>query len=224
MSEPAQAWGKLSHDATGRVVREQSLRDHSRDVAAVFGLLLRLPGIARRVARLGGTTDLDSRMCERLAYLVHLHDCGKVNAGFQARRDRTAPMVGHIAPLAALFGDNFDPSIGEAALAALHGDRIESGGVESAGHLLDAIFSHHGRPWQRHGDGRKYVKHWRTKDDYDPLAALAMLREDADGCYPGAIEVGGRLPRVRGDAPPPVSPPRSLRTSPPRTRGCDGSR
>lgn len=191
MSVSAQPWGKLSHDAAGKVVREQSLRDHSRDVAAVFESLLRLPGIARRVARLAGTADLDSRTCERLAYLVHLHDCGKVNAGFQARRDRAAPMVGHIAPLAALFGDNFDPSIGEAALAALHGDRIESWGVEAAGHLLDAIFSHHGRPWQRDGDGRKYVKHWRAKRDYDPLVALAVLREDADRCYPRAIEVGG---------------------------------
>lgn len=183
-------WGKLSFDPAGHVVRSQSLSAHSRDVSAVFAALLALPGVGGRLARLAGRVELDATTCARLAYLVHLHDCGKVNSGFQARRDPHAPMVGHIAPLAPVLGDAADPALFAGAWAALAGDWIASWvAPTSKGALLDAVFSHHGRPWPRADARAQERRHWReTTDGYQPMRALAALRADADAYLPLAHE------------------------------------
>lgn len=155
-------------------------------MAAVFAALVALPGVGRRLARLAGLDRLDRTVRARLTYVVHLHDCGKVNAGFQARRDVHAPVVGHVAPLAAVIGTHADPTLNARALAALRADRLTTWGP-GIGALLDAIFSHHGRPWQRDEDRRREARHWRaTPEGYDPLAALTALREDADAFAPTA--------------------------------------
>lgn len=154
--------------------------------------LLALPGVRARLARLAGRTELNAVTCDRLGYLVHLHDCGKVNAGFQARRDRDAPVVGHIAPLAPLFGDAAEPTLCAAAVAALRAERW-AGWVAptSRGALLDAVFSHHGRPWPRSETRSQDRRHWRaTPGGYDPMQALAALRADADAYLPGAHAAG----------------------------------
>ncbi|GJG89733.1 CRISPR-associated helicase/endonuclease Cas3 [Gemmatimonadetes bacterium T265] len=137
----------------------------------------------------------------RLAYLVHLHDCGKVNVGFQARRDRGAPRVGHIAPLAAIVGDAADPDLSAAAFSALRGERLASWVYPaSRGALLDAVFSHHGRPWARTDVRAQDRRHWRSSlDGYDPIRALAALRADADAFLPGAHTTGApSLPESEG--------------------------
>lgn len=190
-SRDAEPWGKLAHDAAGQVIRCQPLTAHSRDVSGVFAALLMLPGIRARLAQLANRPDLDARTCARLSYLVHLHDCGKVNAGFQARRDRHAPIVGHIAPLAPVLGDHADPGLNVRVIGALAAERWEAWSP-AVPLLLDAILSHHGRPWPRTEARLHDRKHWRpAPDGYDPVAALAALRADADAFLPHAHAPGG---------------------------------
>lgn len=90
----AAPWGKLALGEDGTVMPERSLAAHRRDVAAVFAALLRLPGLRTRLAALAGREALDGTTVARLTAPTHLHDCGKANAGFQARRAAGAPMAG----------------------------------------------------------------------------------------------------------------------------------
>ncbi len=151
----------------------------------MFRALLHLPGIRTRLAKVAGQDALDDSAIDRLAYLVFLHDCGKVNSGFQARIDLEASVVGHIAPMAAICGRRAEPIVSERALTALAADRLESWGPAITP-LFDAILSHHGRPWPRDDDGRLLAKHWRVLDGYDPVAELASLRADADARFAAA--------------------------------------
>jgi CRISPR-associated endonuclease/helicase Cas3 len=75
--EGPEAWGK--RDAGG-VTR--SLSQHCLDVAAGFEALLRRP-VFRRAAERADGRPLDDATLDRLAVLAHLHDAGKLNAGFQ---------------------------------------------------------------------------------------------------------------------------------------------
>ncbi len=192
--EPSWPWGKLERDATERVAAWQSLAEHSHDVAAIFSALLRLPGIARRLALLSNRSALDSITAARLSYLVYLHDCGKVNVGFQARANPKFPTVGHIAPLAAVCGVRADRAVSERALEALGAHRLERWG-DGIISLFDVILSHHGRPWPRDGDGQAFAKHWKAAGAYDPIVALDRLRADADDLFPSAFsDAGESLP------------------------------
>lgn len=187
-------WGKLARDERGTVVREQTLAAHCRDVAGVFAALLEVPGIARRLATLAGMTHLPPAVRARLTYLVHLHDCGKVNAGFQARHDARAPVVGHVAPLAAIIRSRHaDVALSRRALFALGAERLAEWG-QGVCELLDAILSHHGKPWGFDDDRRRDVRHWRmTPTGYDPIDALAAIRADADAFLPD-VHVAGAAP------------------------------
>ncbi len=188
---PKWPWGKLERDHSGQLIRWQSLAEHSQDVALVFRALLMLPGIGKRLALLAGR-QLDEVTVDRLSYLVFLHDCGKVNAGFQSRIDPAARMVGHIAPLGAICGRRADRSLSERALVALGADRLEAWG-EALTPLFDAILSHHGKPWPRDEDGRLSAKHWLPLGGYDPVTELARLRAAADAAFPIAISQASQL-------------------------------
>jgi len=181
---PQRPWAKLERDESGCIVRWQSLDEHSRDVATVFRQLLRLPGFRQRLDRLAGE-PLNDVTLDRLAYLVFLHDCGKVNSGFQARVDPKARVIGHIAPLTAVCGQYADRNVSDRALSALGADRLELWG-EALTPLFDAILSHHGKPWPRDGEGRLSAKYWQAVLDYDPIAELAKLRSAADTTFPSA--------------------------------------
>lgn len=185
-SFPRWPWGKLERNDFGQICRWQSLEEHSDDVASVFLALIELPGIQSRLARCAECVELDSGTIARLAYLVFLHDCGKVNSGFQARVNPASPMVGHIAPLAALFGIRSDRLLVPAAYTAINASVLDGWGVGFLP-LFDAILSHHGRPWSNDGDGRLFAKHWRATADYDPIAQLRKLREVADRRFPEAL-------------------------------------
>lgn len=188
----AAPWGKLAQGGDGTVRAERSLAAHCRDVAAVFAALVRLPGLRSRLASLAGRDALDETSVERLAALTHLHDCGKANAGFQARRATGAPMVGHILPLTALFGTKADPRVAGPALALLRLDRFEGWGSQTAvDELFGAALSHHGGPWPRGEKGVDQARHWRTTAGYDPLRALRALFDDAEAMAPQAFAVGG---------------------------------
>ena len=155
------------------------------DVSRVFRALIDLPGFRARLARLAGVASLHDQCCDRLAFLVHLHDCGKVNVGFQARVDPDAKRVGHVAPLAALFGQRPDTGLQDRAWEALRADELDAWGPGVVP-LFDAILSH-GRPWAREGDGRLAAVHWRPRADYDPIFQLGVLRADAEAHYPLAF-------------------------------------
>lgn len=186
MASHALPWGKLLFGDEGQIVAVQSLADHSADVAAVFRALTGLRGIRERLSHLAGR-PLDEETLERLAYLAFLHDCGKVNRGFQARSNPRAPIVGHIKPLAAIFGRTPDPSLKAEGYAALDAERLSMWGEGVTG-LLDAIFSHHGRPWPVDELGVGQGRYWRVGADGEPVAALFQLRRAADSRFPRALD------------------------------------
>lgn len=84
--QPTGFWGKLEQDKRTGVVRAwHPLIDHCADVAACAEALLTRTLLGRRLARLGGLTELDSTQIARLCVLVALHDYGKFNLGFQRK-------------------------------------------------------------------------------------------------------------------------------------------
>ena len=130
-------WGKLSDD------REQqlSLTDHSIDVASVFRALWDLPTIQRNLGIEAGAVILD-----RLAVFALLHDLGKCNTGFQAKRDPNARNIaGHVRETAALLYDSelcvkVNLALGLEEIAAW----FES--PEAGLRMLLASLFHHGKP------------------------------------------------------------------------------
>jgi CRISPR-associated endonuclease/helicase Cas3 len=84
--QSSQAFGKLERGADGSVLRWHPLIDHMIDVAACFHRrLARCRSIRRAMERSAGR-QLNEQDIARLAVLVFLHDVGKANSGFQAKR------------------------------------------------------------------------------------------------------------------------------------------
>jgi hypothetical protein len=83
--DTSDAFGKLEQDDDGAVTRWHPLVDHLIDVAVCFDFLCRCQSIRRA---LEGTAQrkLHPGDIARLAVLVFLHDLGKANSGFQAKR------------------------------------------------------------------------------------------------------------------------------------------
>jgi CRISPR-associated endonuclease/helicase Cas3 len=144
-----EAWGKLSQvDASGQT-EEHPLLDHMLDVAACFMALVQCRGLLRALEGVAERALTDSDV-QRLAVLVFLHDLGKVNAGFQAKRWTAAAapagwpaQAGHTSEALFLFdGDNAQSAdlLDQLPVAAISewGDAVFA--------LLRASISHHGRP------------------------------------------------------------------------------
>lgn len=198
------AWAKLERDKATGWGRRLSLIAHSADVAAVFGALLGLPTVARRLARLAGRDRLDPATVARLTALVALHDIGKANWGFQnkqhldpetGKRPADRPdidIAGHIRPLLALFNEDMAGRLA----AVLPVEAMASWG-DAAVPLLDAVFSHHGTPWRRDQDEATafHSRLWQPADGYDPFAALEPLGRALPVWFPAAFgELGPDLP------------------------------
>ncbi|MCM5552389.1 CRISPR-associated helicase Cas3' [Pleomorphomonas sp. NRK KF1] len=185
-SLPSPAWGKLGTDGSS-----QDLRDHCRDVAAIFVALCRLPGIRTRLSRLADVDQLSDISIERLGWFVFLHDLGKVNAGFQARRFPGAPMVGHVAPILGLYDD----------ICALVAKGLDNWGDDAQlSDLFHAVLSHHGKPWAEDPTNPDqnlvlgYRRHWRPDGAYDPCRELYRLRRAADLQFPAAFDASAPTP------------------------------
>ncbi len=85
--QPTRAWGKLDRpEPEAAVVAWHPLVDHCADVAAVAEALLAHPLFRRRLERLAGQPLDHPGMTARLCALAFLHDLGKANSGFQAKR------------------------------------------------------------------------------------------------------------------------------------------
>lgn len=180
-------WGK-SNDAG----RTQTLRDHCRDVAAVFSALCRLPGLRRRLAKLAGVSTFADVWIDRLAWFVFLHDLGKVNWGFQHRIDPAAPAIGHVKPIGSGW---------QAVLQQLECERLADWADDEQ--LLDwfhAVLSHHGKPWTEdpvrvEKDGLSgYRQVWDRQGDYEPLKELKRLRHAADAMFERAFAKAPPIP------------------------------
>ena len=191
-------WGKISFSATNSIENWQPLVEHCGDVAEVFAAILQVAGTRRRLARLAGRDELDATVCARLAVLAYLHDLGKVNTGFQARSDPGAPRVGHIKPLAAIFGEDAPEALCIRAVEALRMQELMTWG-EALTELFRASVSHHGRPWLAEDRPAAEERHWQEQDGYDPLAALSRLMDSAFTAFPSARDGDApSLPNIPG--------------------------
>jgi len=74
------AWGKLNDSG-----KSHPLIAHMLDVAACFQAVSELPSVRRAMVCLAGRS-LTAQDVSRLSALAFLHDIGKANAGFQAKR------------------------------------------------------------------------------------------------------------------------------------------
>lgn len=192
MIPPQCAFGKLSRDNTGAVVGWHPLLDHMIDVAACFECLCSSHSI-RRALENAANRQLDARDIARLTVLAFLHDMGKANSGFQAKRwenDRDIPggwplHAGHGIEAIKLFET-------EAYLAiAPLSEKICTWG-EAGESLLIASISHHGRPLKKEhpGDWNKNI--WKSvSSSYDPANILKEISARAATIYPQAFEAGG---------------------------------
>jgi len=155
------------------------LAHHCADVAACFEVIASLPVFRSRLEQSAGET-LIPVVLERLAVICFLHDVGKLHPGFQAKGwpegTWRQPLHGHTQEGAAIYSADAPPNL--TTLLCL--DDLVGWGVEFD--LLNAAFSHHGRPLGSISIGAKGWSCVRTPQVvYDPDAAAAevgtVLRE-----------------------------------------------
>lgn len=164
-------WAKLSAESW------HPLSAHLADVAAVAERLI-APGTAlsARLARaLGDGTELGSSARRTTVALAFLHDIGKVQHGFQRRRDPAVAISpswrGHVRPLL--------DSAGRVAPLTARLRRIAAhvGGTDA---LWTAI-CHHGRPHLARTLTGNPAPYWAADGERDPLHQLDRLIELAMG-------------------------------------------
>lgn len=189
---PTMFWGKLDvrddDDA-----RAHPLVDHAIDVAMVFRALVDVPIIRRRLSAssesIVGVGELD-----RLAVIAFLHDIGKCNWGFQAKRDPAArETAGHVIEALAIFDDSAVMArwpVPWRSLLETAAGWFENTEDDLFAMLLAAI-SHHGRPvcWNdgRGASDRNLGRWWRARGSLDPMVGLAELAETARRVFPKAF-------------------------------------
>lgn len=195
-SQVIRPWGKLQQDKVSGIITDwQSLADHSRDVAQVFRALVALPGIRSRLEYAAGAPLTDVHL-DRMAYLVFLHDMGKVNNGFQDQMYPGRRKVGHIAPLNAIFApDSLGQSIADKGMSILDPERLMTwGDTEMVNGLLHVVFSHHGTPWPCGKGKAEYRGYWQEIQDYSCWDALRDLVNKGNELFPGVDESTSALP------------------------------
>ncbi len=194
---PAAAFGKLTRDQDGKVVAWLPLVDHLLDVATCFASLCTIRGVCRSLDCAAGR-KLAAPDLARLTVLAFLHDLGKANSGFQAKRwPRGAVPAGWPKPCGhglegrMLFTD--EPFL-EPLQARLPLSAMEVWG-EATATLLVASLSHHGRPIVAgSADWARAI--WRPVQDrdgntvYDPAPILGLIGETALALYPDAFVDG----------------------------------
>lgn len=195
MIPPLCAFGKLERDNIGAVVGWHPLVDHMIDVAACFECLSGCHSIRRAMEKAAGR-ELGERDIARLSVLAFLHDLGKANSGFQAKRwkkwqdiPREWPVlihVGHGVEALMLFDSS---NRLEHLLDLLPVDQMDDWG-ESCYSLLVASISHHGRPIK---DNRGDNIIWKNVSAaYNPAIVLQDIGERVVALYPQAFEPGGK--------------------------------
>ena len=183
-------WAKLSPDDVGSSRKWLSLIDHSADVSAVFAAMLSVPLVVRRLEQLANSEGWPEPWTERLAAHVALHDFGKANRGFQARRDPAKPLIGHVGPgLALLYSDG---QLAEHLCKVLPFEAMASwGSSETFEIAVRAVAAHHGRPLSRSAIENQWSNQlrtlWAPGTDADPIAALKPLGDAVRQWFPAAF-------------------------------------
>lgn len=186
------AWGKLKKQG-----ESHPLTAHMLDVAACFSAAVQTNGVRNALTRTAGRelTDIDMM---RLTVLAFLHDVGKANAGFQAKRwsqtDRSTPQgwpvsAGHTSEALCIFGD-------EKLIAQLPVDEMGAWGTACLS-LWRASIGHHGRPVEESCLIDRKI--WRSvvcdgQLVYDPQATLRDIGQCLKKWFPSAFEAGPALP------------------------------
>lgn len=193
-----EAWGKLSRDKSGQLIREHPLVDHMTDVAACFLALAECAGI-RRSLELAAGRPLDESDLHRLAVLVFLHDVGKANAGFQSRRWQLPERPPALWPTTP-FGHGSEgweliagrvPNA-EHYAAGLPIAEMLTWGEAAVSELFQASISHHGRPLGECPE-KQTASIWQPVLAnngtvlYDPAATLTRMGERVKQSYPLAF-------------------------------------
>lgn len=174
---PDRPWAKLSPRHAPSTWHP--LTDHCHDVAAVFQALLSLPTIRHRLATLAGRETLPEGWATRLTVLAFLHDFGKANRRFQERRG------GHIEEAVPLVLTDLCVDAGLDALDAW------ASGPEESIRMLGTILAHHGQvPELSESCAERWLKAWAAGDDYQPLAVVAGLVDEARRSWPEAFAAG----------------------------------
>lgn len=201
MTKAPVAFGKLERDDHGNCARVHPLIDHMIDVAMCFHALSCCRGISRALNK-AAERELTSQDRARLAVLAFLHDIGKANSGFQAKRwrnERDIPTdwpvhvhAGHGSEVHALF----DEPSARAAISPLL-EQICAWG-DASDPLLIASISHHGRPIK--GMPVRAAPIWRsTPGKYCPAEVLVEIAARASSLFPEAFALEGQdLPDLPG--------------------------
>lgn len=192
--EDSQAFGKLEFDAEGKIQGRHLLIDHMIDVAACFCRLSRCQSIRRALERCAGRR-LTEQDIARLAVLAFLHDVGKANSGFQAKRWKTKPPPGWPAP-AGHTNEALCIADDEALLSLLPVVEMSSWG-SACSSLWRASISHHGQPIKDPTQVDPRI--WRPVISaggiaYDPRATLGQIGLGAKDWFGLAFETGPELP------------------------------
>jgi CRISPR-associated endonuclease/helicase Cas3 len=191
------AFGKLRRAEGGAISGWHPLVDHLIDVAACFERLCRCRCMHRALERAAGRA-LSAQDISRLTVLAFLHDLGKANSGFQAKRfaPGVAPAdwprpAGHGIEATRVFADEaFDHLVAKLPVTAMctWGDAVDP--------LLKASISHHGRPViEDASDWPRVI--WRPVQTqrgiclYDPALVLEAIGQTATTLFPDAFEPGG---------------------------------
>lgn len=191
------AWGKFRHCETTGESTFHPLLDHMQDVAACFLALVRIPAFERCLEK-AAQRRLTAVDWQRLAVLVFLHDVGKANAGFQAKRWHAARQAapagwpapsGHGSEALALLSD----FALEQARAGLPLEVMQSWGEACYGLLLASI-SHHGKPVVANsGSSPIHTKLiWSCIKEantvvYDPAHTVRRMGDAVQQCFPLAF-------------------------------------
>lgn len=187
-------------DAFGKFRGEEDwhpLDHHMADVGAVFLALCNSRAIRRTLESAAGRA-LSPVDVARLGAIAFLHDFGKANAGFQAKRwlDNERPRnrltAGHGIEAIALIDA---ASVYDEALALLLRLPIEAmagwGDQITLGNLLRASIAHHGRPLSNPPDWFNAAIHWRAHEGYDPAKQLDSIGTALQRFLPEAFVEGG---------------------------------
>ncbi|WP_366522154.1 CRISPR-associated helicase Cas3' [Candidatus Accumulibacter sp. ACC003] len=185
------AFGKLEHEDDGSVRQWHLLIDHMIDVAACFHRLAHCRSIRRAMEKTSGR-QLTEQDIARLSVLAFLHDIGKANSGFQAKRWKTGIPVAWPVRIVAGHGREacklFEVPTAAAAIEPLI-EQICSWGA-ACDSLLSASISHHGRPIK--DTLCSSVTIWKTQAGaYDPAAVLKTIADCGLTLYPPAFQPGG---------------------------------
>jgi CRISPR-associated endonuclease/helicase Cas3 len=185
------AFGKLEHGADGSVLGWHLLIDHMIDVAACFYRLAQCRSI-RRAMETSARRRLTEQDMARLSVLAFLHDIGKANSGFQAKRWKNGIPAAWPVRIVAGHGREacklFEVPTAAAALEPLI-EQVCTWGA-ACDSLLSASISHHGRPIK--DTPGSSVIFWKTQAaTYDPAVVLKSLADCGLALYPLAFQSGG---------------------------------